>query len=49
MIPIKECKEYLADVAISDEEVEMFRDALYSLAEVVLDEHYEGYNKEYGN
>ena len=37
-LSIKECRDYLSGINLTDEQVENLRDALYILIEQVLDE-----------
>tara|TARA_B100000745_G_C20154676_1_gene395668 strand:+ start:2907 stop:3032 length:126 start_codon:yes stop_codon:yes gene_type:complete len=39
MLSIEECRKYLGD-DLSDKQVEELRDALYTLIDKVLDEHF---------
>jgi len=41
MLTIEECREILNEDTLSDEEVLVIRDALYSLSEQVIGRHYD--------
>jgi len=38
-LSIKECRDYLGEINLTDEQLENLRDALYILIEQVLDEY----------
>lgn len=36
MLTVEQCRAYLTDTALTDEQVEQLRDALYAVAQIVL-------------
>jgi len=47
-LSVSECRKYLQGFSMTDSQIIVLRDALYSTAEIVLDEHYKRYNERYG-
>jgi hypothetical protein len=45
MLSIKETKEYIGDLGLTDKQVESFRNAAYSIVNDILDEIYETKNE----
>ncbi|MEI8229739.1 MAG: hypothetical protein WCG83_01215 [Candidatus Peregrinibacteria bacterium] len=41
MLTIDECRAYLKDLALTDEQVEQLRDALYAVTQAVLNPYFD--------
>lgn len=39
MLSLEECKEYLGDTSLSDEQIEELRDALYEWVEAIIEKN----------